>query len=108
MCTQSIALLVTASSRGLEGHFHSVRRCMLAEKLLSKGDYDCDREIRTLELLKLRFGEANLLNCEARPMQSAPAPSWHHSKTAPYLSVCRSPAGSCGKCSAPTQRKRTS
>ena len=40
---------------------------MLAEKLLAKGDYDCDKEIRTLELLKIRFGENNLLNCEARP-----------------------------------------
>lgn len=37
---------------------------MLADKLLAKPDYDCDREIRTLELLKLRFGEGNLHNCE--------------------------------------------
>lgn len=43
---------------------------MLAEKLLAKGDYDCDKEIRTLELLKIRFGEANLLNCEASPLLS--------------------------------------
>ncbi|KAK9907618.1 hypothetical protein WJX75_007065 [Coccomyxa subellipsoidea] len=39
-------------------------RSLLADKLLAKTDYDCDREIRTLELLKLRFGEANLHNCE--------------------------------------------
>ncbi|EIE27163.1 hypothetical protein COCSUDRAFT_55186 [Coccomyxa subellipsoidea C-169] len=39
-------------------------RSLLAEKLLGKTDYECDREIRTLELLKLRFGEANLHNCE--------------------------------------------
>ena len=39
---------------------------MLAEKLLTKTDYDCEREIRTLELLKLRFGDANLHNCEVR------------------------------------------
>ena len=38
---------------------------MLAERLLAKGDYDCDKEIRTLELLKIRFGENSLLNCEA-------------------------------------------
>ena len=37
---------------------------MLADRLLSKGDYDCDRELRTLELLKVRFGEANLHNAE--------------------------------------------
>ena len=55
---------------------------MLAEKLLAKGDYNCDKEIRTLELLKIRFGEANLLNCEASPLLSpqmldgpAPLPS---------------------------------
>jgi anaphase-promoting complex subunit 2 len=29
-------------------------RIMLAEKLLSKSDYDIDREIRTLELLKVK------------------------------------------------------
>lgn len=28
-------------------------RSMLADRLLSKGDYDCDRELRTLELLKV-------------------------------------------------------
>ena len=39
-------------------------RVMLSDKLLSKTDYNCDREIRTLELLKLRFGDANLHNCE--------------------------------------------
>ena len=37
---------------------------MLADRLLAKADYDCDREIRTLELLKLRFGDTNLNNCE--------------------------------------------
>lgn len=37
---------------------------MLAEKLLTKTDYDTQREIRTLELLKLRFGDANLHSCE--------------------------------------------
>lgn len=39
-------------------------RIMLAEKLLSKSDYDIDREIRTLELLKLRFGENSMHSCE--------------------------------------------
>eukprot|EP00891_Asterochloris_glomerata_P007911 jgi/Astpho2/7911/Aster-06390 len=39
-------------------------RAMLADRLLAKTDYDCDREIRTLELLKLRFGDTNLNNCE--------------------------------------------
>ncbi|KAI7840711.1 hypothetical protein COHA_005527 [Chlorella ohadii] len=39
-------------------------RSMLADRLLSKGDYECDRELRTLELLKVRFGEGNLHNAE--------------------------------------------
>ena len=50
---------------------HALRQCrlnrvMLADKLLAKADYECSREVRTLELLKLRFGDANLHNCEAR------------------------------------------
>lgn len=37
---------------------------MLSDRLLAKTDYDCERELRTLELLKVRFGEANLHNAE--------------------------------------------
>jgi len=37
---------------------------MLADKLLSKTDFNTEAEIRTLELLKIRFGEACLHNCE--------------------------------------------
>ncbi|KAL3721483.1 hypothetical protein ACJRO7_033908 [Eucalyptus globulus] len=39
-------------------------RVMLAEKLLNKSDYDIDSEIRTLELLKIHFGESSMLKCE--------------------------------------------
>ncbi|KAJ7530253.1 hypothetical protein O6H91_15G086400 [Diphasiastrum complanatum] len=39
-------------------------RVMLADKLMNKSDYDTDRDIRTLELLKLRFGENNMHGCE--------------------------------------------
>ncbi|KAL3697240.1 hypothetical protein R1sor_011316 [Riccia sorocarpa] len=39
-------------------------RVLLAEKLLNKTDYDTERNIRTLELLKLRFGESNMHSCE--------------------------------------------
>ncbi|CAK0784759.1 hypothetical protein CVIRNUC_007963 [Coccomyxa viridis] len=60
--TDIISMLVAIY--GSKELFINEYRSMLAEKLLSKGDYDCDREIRTLELLKLRFGELNLLNCE--------------------------------------------
>ncbi|KAH7845369.1 hypothetical protein Vadar_001272 [Vaccinium darrowii] len=37
---------------------------MLAEKLLNKLDYDIDAEIRTLELLKIHFGESSMQSCE--------------------------------------------
>ena len=39
-------------------------RSLLADRLLSRGGYDTDREVRTLELLKLRFGEHLLHACE--------------------------------------------
>uniref|UniRef100_A0A7N0T7N4 Cullin family profile domain-containing protein n=3 Tax=Kalanchoe fedtschenkoi TaxID=63787 RepID=A0A7N0T7N4_KALFE len=39
-------------------------RVMLAEKLLNKSGYDIEAEIRTLELLKLHFGEGSLQKCE--------------------------------------------
>ncbi|KAL6350708.1 hypothetical protein AAG906_028166 [Vitis piasezkii] len=39
-------------------------RVMLAEKLLNKSDYDIDTEIRTLELLKIHFGESSMQRCE--------------------------------------------
>ncbi|XP_004301508.1 PREDICTED: anaphase-promoting complex subunit 2-like [Fragaria vesca subsp. vesca] len=39
-------------------------RVMLAEKLLNKSDYDIDSEIRTLELLKIHFGENSMQKCE--------------------------------------------
>jgi len=49
-------------------------RVMLADRLLAKADYDCSREVRTLELLKLRFGDVNLHTCEARrPPSPSPA-----------------------------------
>nr|VDD12415.1 unnamed protein product [Brassica rapa] len=39
-------------------------RFMLAEKLLNKTDYDIETEIRTVELLKIHFGEASMQRCE--------------------------------------------
>lgn len=39
-------------------------RAMLAERLLTKAAYDTDREVRTLELLKLRFGDEAMLLCD--------------------------------------------
>ena len=37
---------------------------MLSNRLLSQFSYNTEREIRNLELLKLRFGEASLQQCE--------------------------------------------
>ena len=39
-------------------------RTLLADRILTQMDYDMDREIRNLELLKLRFGENQLHQCE--------------------------------------------
>lgn len=39
-------------------------RSMLADKLLTASDYETDREVRNLELLKKRFGESALQSCE--------------------------------------------
>lgn len=44
--------------------FVSEYRLMLAGKLLKKESYDTSREVATLELLKLRFGEAPMHQCE--------------------------------------------
>ena len=39
-------------------------RFILADKLLKRDDFDTDKEVRTLELLKLRFGESSMHSCE--------------------------------------------
>lgn len=39
-------------------------RSMLSDRLLTKSEYECDRELRTLELLKVRFGEGSLHSAE--------------------------------------------
>lgn len=39
-------------------------KLILADKLLSNVNYDTDKEVRNLELLKLRFGEGNMHSCE--------------------------------------------
>ena len=40
-------------------------RSLLAEKLLSRGiDYDTSNELHAMELLKLRFGETSMHNCD--------------------------------------------
>ncbi|KAL8138133.1 hypothetical protein V2J09_004134 [Rumex salicifolius] len=49
---------------GSKDQLVSEYRVMLAEKLLNKSDYDIDSEIRTLELLKIHFGESSMHKCE--------------------------------------------
>ena len=44
--------------------FVSEYRTLLADRLLSRGGYDTEREVRTLELLKVRFGDTLLHACE--------------------------------------------
>lgn len=49
---------------GTKELFVSEYRAMLADRLLAKNDFECDRELRTLELLKVRFGESSLHTAE--------------------------------------------
>jgi anaphase-promoting complex subunit 2 len=51
----------TVISMMLDIHFF---RSMLSNRLLSQFSYNTEREIRNLELLKLRFGETSLQQCE--------------------------------------------
>ena len=37
---------------------------MLADKLVNNLAYDTDKEVQNLELLKLRFGESSMHQCE--------------------------------------------
>ena len=37
---------------------------MLADKLLANMDYNTDKELHTLKLLKLRFGDMSMRQCE--------------------------------------------
>lgn len=53
-----ISLLVNIY--GTKELFVSEYKSMLADRLLARTDFDADRDVRTLELLKLRFGDAAL------------------------------------------------
>jgi anaphase-promoting complex subunit 2 len=57
-----LAMLV--SIYGSKELFVNEYRIMLADKLLANLDYNVDQEVHTLELLKLRFGEASMRSCE--------------------------------------------
>eukprot|EP00048_Salpingoeca_helianthica_P010188 m.145789 g.145789 ORF g.145789 m.145789 type:complete len:713 (-) comp15031_c0_seq2:533-2671(-) len=49
---------------GGQDRFVAEYRQLLAERLLNSRDYDIDKELRNLELLKLRFGEEALGTCD--------------------------------------------
>jgi len=49
---------------GSKDLFVNEYRIMLADKLLGNLEYDTDKEVHNLELLKLRFGEAAMRQCE--------------------------------------------
>mgnify|MGYP006419693875 CR=1 FL=1 len=58
----TVALLI--SIFGAPEMFVTEYRNMLAERILSTADYEADVDIRNVELLKIRFGEQALSNCE--------------------------------------------
>ena len=57
-------LSMLVSIYGSKELFVNEYRLMLADKLLANLDYNTDKEVHTLELLKLRFGEISMRNCE--------------------------------------------
>ncbi len=50
---------------GSKDLFVNEYKSLLGDRLLSNSSYNMEKEIRNLELLKLRFGESNLFACEA-------------------------------------------
>ncbi|GLE05047.1 hypothetical protein PINS_up014031 [Pythium insidiosum] len=60
----SDVLFVQVNIYGSRELFVNEYRLMLADKLLQNLTYDTDRDVQTLELLKLRFGEESLLQSE--------------------------------------------
>lgn len=57
-------LSMLVSIYGSKELFVNEYRIMLADKLLANLDFNTDKEVHTLELLKLRFGELSMRNCE--------------------------------------------
>ena len=57
-------LSMLVSIYGSKELFVNEYRAMLADKLLGNLDFDTDKEVLILELLKLRFGEMSMRNCE--------------------------------------------
>lgn len=57
-------LSMLVSIYGSKELFVNEYRNMLADKLLANLDYNTDKEVHTLELLKLRFGEMSMRQCE--------------------------------------------
>lgn len=57
-------LSMLVSIYGSKDLFVNEFRLMLADKLLANLTFDTDKEVHTLELLKLRFGELSMRNCE--------------------------------------------
>lgn len=58
-------LSMLVSIYGSKELFVNEYRLMLADKLLANLDFNTDKEVHTLELLKLRFGELTMRNCES-------------------------------------------
>ena len=57
-------LSMLVSIYGSKELFVNEYRLMLADKLLANMNYNTDKELHTLELLKLRFGEMSMRQCE--------------------------------------------
>jgi anaphase-promoting complex subunit 2 len=63
-CLHELTRVDQVNIYGSRELFVNEYRLMLADKLLQNLEYDTDRDVQTLELLKLRFGEDSLQQCE--------------------------------------------
>lgn len=65
MGSKSNIITMLVNIYGSKDLFVNEYKTLLGDRLLSSYSFNMDKEIRNLELLKLRFGDSNLFSCEA-------------------------------------------
>ncbi len=65
MSSKSNIITMLVNIYGSKDLFVNEYKSLLGDRLLSSFSFNMEKEIRNLELLKLRFGDSNLFSCEA-------------------------------------------
>lgn len=65
MGSKSNIITMLVNIYGSKDLFVNEYKTLLSDRLLSSYSFNMEKEIRNLELLKLRFGDSNLFSCEA-------------------------------------------